>query len=436
VSQDTAAQTGGLGLPDLLRALPDVANLPATSSAIVASDSEDVVVSGDTESESGPLNIQDYLDATSEASRRTRAVHFAIVIASVLMLAALVNSFPHNWMRQRLSRFADQKHEYVNSILDDKEHPDPEHPGPERRGGEAPNPRFERYKAYYQNLARDYVDNSLVVRVPFFGIAFDVNDLGPIGGIGFIILLLTMRFCLSREVDNVRLAFRAAVALKQLDAFYQLLAMRQVFTVPPGTTIRRSKLLLLTPKFFVFLPLIVFFAVVANDWATVATGTQLSFGHTLVVFAMEVLLLPAIVLLTRGLIGRLRYIDSLWERMWKQVGSPRERSLIINFQERYARIVFGLRPTANKGLYEPELYYELYWRLQRDQYEAWRARRLDGYIFWYWMHMRQLEWCRNEVVGTISYQEGWRHAVKRLGLACTDFEKHMDSVFGEATQSC
>src|SRR5206468_12598531 len=82
-------------------------------------------------------------------------------------------------------------------------HPDL-HSFPTRRSSDL------RYLEFWAAVARTYVDNSWVIRVPFFGFSFDVNDLGLLGGIGFLTILVCLRFCLSRELNNLRLSFDVA----------------------------------------------------------------------------------------------------------------------------------------------------------------------------------------------------------------------------------
>jgi hypothetical protein len=73
-----------------------------------------------------------------------------------------------------------------------------------------------------------------LIRVPFFGVAFDVNDLGTLGGFSFVIILLWFRFSIARELSNLSLTFDVArrQSTEALLRCYELLAMRQVLTVP------------------------------------------------------------------------------------------------------------------------------------------------------------------------------------------------------------
>jgi hypothetical protein len=48
------------------------------------------------------LDVQDYLDATSDAAKRKRSAGITVVIASLVVFAGLLNSLQHSWMRERL----------------------------------------------------------------------------------------------------------------------------------------------------------------------------------------------------------------------------------------------------------------------------------------------------------------------------------------------
>lgn len=50
------------------------------------------------------LTIQDYLNASGEASARTRNITLALVVACVLTFIALLNSLQNSWMLKRLER--------------------------------------------------------------------------------------------------------------------------------------------------------------------------------------------------------------------------------------------------------------------------------------------------------------------------------------------
>lgn len=75
-------------------------------------------------------------------------------------------------------------------------------------------------------------EHILFIKIPFFDIPIDINDLGLIGGLSLIIILSLQRFSFSREIKNLNLSFKEAFYHEKLCQFYHLLAMRQVLTIP------------------------------------------------------------------------------------------------------------------------------------------------------------------------------------------------------------
>ena len=252
------------------------------------------------------LRIHDYLEATSHAASRSRTAAIVVVVASVLVFAGLLNSLQNSWLLERIQK--------IRSIsgagyLASKIGPSPKYVDPPS----AEYRQYEiRYREFYSALVRTYVDTSYVVRVPFFGITVDANDLGLLGGISFVIILVMLRFCISREVGNLKLSFEAAAKLGQLPEFYRLLAMRQVLTIPPNTQVTRSTLLAVVPKLFFIAPFLVHGSVVFHDFLTGDIGRGVSDPHTTIVLTGDVVLAIAILALTISVLTRLRRVDTLW----------------------------------------------------------------------------------------------------------------------------
>lgn len=254
------------------------------------------------------LDLQDYLDSTSDSSNRTRTVAIVLLVASVLALVGFLNSFKSGWMLQRLHTIGDPNSGYIT----------------EKLGSNHDN---EQYRQFYTAVAKAYVDNALTIRVPFFGFAFDVNDLGLLGGIGFIVILFLLRFSLRSEIINLRLAFKAAAKTEdQLPIFYDLLAMRQVFTLPHVEDHRklwqakRSWILRYIPKAVCFLPFLVYTLILYHDcYLTRHTGKLISDPHTGFLLAYTHVFCAIIFVLACWCLTRWRTIDSLWEEYWQDV---------------------------------------------------------------------------------------------------------------------
>jgi hypothetical protein len=262
--------------------------------------------SSDASKKTDPLDIQDYLDASSDASKRTRLITIIMVVASVLVLAGLLNSLESDWMLLRL-RNPNYPAKKIPFPDKGKFNTDPEYTQAiediQKRRGELATA-----------IAKSYVDNSLVIHVPFFGFSFDVNDLGLLGGLSFLVILGCFRFFLSREVDNLHISFDEAKRLGKLPEFYTLLAMRQVFTVPDTQQITRSKFLLYTPKVICWFPLVVHIVVTWNDIKTGNIGNLLSEPRYAFSIISEILIAIGLVILSVMVTKRLVRLDEVWDK--------------------------------------------------------------------------------------------------------------------------
>ena len=89
--------------------------------------------------------------------------------------------------------------------------------------------RIEPIKSELQHVKGQ---SAYLIRVPFFGIAFEVNDLGFLGGITFVILLIWFILSLWTEVNNLQFIVITAPQ-EHVQFCYHFLAMQQVLTIPP-----------------------------------------------------------------------------------------------------------------------------------------------------------------------------------------------------------
>jgi len=265
-----------------------------------------------TDSKKNPLDIQDYLDATSEASLRARTVSFLIVAASIVVFAGLLNSLQSSWMLTRIQMLNHADHPYVMRKIGEK----PKEAGPEYDSYQ------KRYESLYSAYARSYVENTFAIRVPFFGFTFDVNDLGLLGGLALLILLTILRFCLSREINNLDLSFPEANRIGQLKELYMLLAMRQVLTVPQTSKFKPKRFLIAIPKVLCFLPVIVHTSVTVHDALTIDMFKDS--WHAMIVMVSDFVLLVAIGIVTFMVITRLMRIDLIWASCWRAIETGSE----------------------------------------------------------------------------------------------------------------
>ena len=64
-----------------------------------------------------PLGIRDYLEASTDASKRTRTITIVLAVASVLAFTALLNSLQSQWMHRRMLKLGDIRGQYAASKL-------------------------------------------------------------------------------------------------------------------------------------------------------------------------------------------------------------------------------------------------------------------------------------------------------------------------------
>ena len=245
------------------------------------------------------LNMRDYLDAATGASTRTRAMAITIVVASVLIFGGFLNSLQHNWMLQRVRKAADPASGYFEKKF----------PNIEPSALETTRDQFK------DALLKAYVDNTYTIRVPFFAITFDVNDLSLLGGIAFLILLILFWLSLSRELDNLVLSFEKAKNANKLAVFYDLVSMGQVLATPPKSNKEPTKLFTI-PKVLSVLPLTVLTLILGNDFMTYDLGAIISITHTEVLYVFSSALWISVLILTILCIKANRNMETAWRKYY------------------------------------------------------------------------------------------------------------------------
>lgn len=253
------------------------------------------------------LCIQDYLEASSDATKRTRIVLLTMVVASVLAAIGVLNSLQNSWMQGRIIAYQHPDSSYATALLGDY-HPDA-------------NPQKQRlYEARYMQLyaaaARGYVETNSV-HIPFFGVNCDINDLGIVSGFALVIILIWFRLCIRVEIENLNLSFTESRHLGQLPEFYRLLAMRQVMTTPrvPGRLVHRFYLI--APIALCIIPAAVYVVLSIHDYLTRYVGDDLNMQiHTDIVLSLEGLFSAVILWFTFQAWRRWRRLDQAWTWYW------------------------------------------------------------------------------------------------------------------------
>jgi len=202
-----------------------------------------------------PENIKIALEAAAESAQRCRWTILVLVTASVLAFMASWNSLDRSWIRIRQARLDDAVDHWASAsntleFSNSMHFVEAKFKMGALYGGTNSNATnlFSHLKRLRNDIDQFQNHEVRYVRIAFFGIGFDVNDLGVFSGIGFSILLIILAFSLKREVRNLKFFFeltnpelrpenRRANETKDYNEIrrlgYNLLAMRQVLTLPP-----------------------------------------------------------------------------------------------------------------------------------------------------------------------------------------------------------
>jgi len=282
-----------------------------------------------------------YVEASHDAAKRTRTVTIILVVASVLISIGWYNSLRWSWARDRVRHAFEFTDDNIYKILD------PDNP-PSRD-----DPRATAYRIQLQDATvSQYVENVRFVKVPFFGIVFDVNDLGTIGGLALITVLVLLRYSLSREIKNLNVSFEESVLHGRLCAFYHALAMRQLFTVPDMRGETRNWKLARLPEFVGVIPAIIFSLGVSYDFYSTFGLNFYSPERVKFTHICESVWLVLVWVLSLKCLGRKRHINSIWDKYWERMSAENKvQPSVIMLDEDLVK-EFGSDEAVNKALKE------------------------------------------------------------------------------------
>lgn len=246
------------------------------------------------------VDIQVYVSAATESSRRTSSAMYLMLVASVVIFAAYWNVRPGSWTASRIL-MSEKALDWFGWK-------------PEVRAKLSPAERqqFDQSKRFAQMfnlLTREALEADIkyhteryrqqsVISIPIFNIQVDVSDLGMLGGFAFVNLLILLRLSLGRELANLKFVFEEADRRQQLQTAFHLLSMHQVLTVPPHQGAMIGRFWSKANRALLVLPFIIQLMVFKNDWQTKEYGMALNAANTWVQLSAEILSLLFITVLT------------------------------------------------------------------------------------------------------------------------------------------
>jgi len=283
------------------------------------------------------FDINYYVEGSNDAATRTRFVTLVLVVACVLISIGWYNSMRWSWARDRIRNAYNITDESILKVLY------PNNPSATLDPNVA-----ESYRSHLQAATMTaYIDNIRFVKIPFFGIAFDVNDLGFIGGFGIMTVLVLMRYSLSREIKNLNVSFREAEHHKQLCAFYHALAMRQLFTVPHMKGEKRNRKLAKLPELVSIMPAFLFTLGVLYDCYSIFGLRIYELERVTFTLCAEGVWWILICFLSFKCWERKRHINGIWDKYWRRIEGMKS-SVVLLDEEMIDE--FGTDEAVNKAL--------------------------------------------------------------------------------------
>lgn len=302
----------------------------------------------------------------NRSSGTTRSVLYVLLLVNVITLIAVFNSnWRFNWTNDRLKIYDDsinfkqrklysenyffKKAAKIDSLKKDslKFYKGKALDSAKSKAAEYSKRDSEQYfkvngikqqidfaKRQRDALEKSAIDNYYMIKVNFIGIAFDINDLGSISGIALILLLIVLRFTITREKNNVKIAFNSITERypqgadkkyfneyfdsifkspsasgkageKETDVpdeweskladinyvrrryHYNFLSMNEVFNLPKlsvSRNITQTKPMgKIINEYLFYFPLVIYSYALLNDMTTLTLADNLSDHHTIVI---------------------------------------------------------------------------------------------------------------------------------------------------------
>jgi|GEM_PF-6057332 len=293
-------------------------------------------------------DIREYVDAFRVSSDRARYALYAVIITTVLMAIANYNLQLWSWPIHRIEewyRYArDDQRCKAAPVTKDKS--DPCFVPSELLGGD-PMKLLVAREEYVKQIASRSVFNAS----PIPGVSIDYNDLGIIGGIALVLLMIVLVICITRESENLYLALYKVRRLcsipdkghaqgdSKANLLYHALAMSQSLSSPPTLARWKNRGILHHFGIVFFLPVLVYLWIFYCNWKTKAVGEsyKMNMDHFL---GSQVILAIVLLVLSTTAWALSRAMGKRWERAFFRVNPSRQRVQQMSFWE-WLRLIPG-----------------------------------------------------------------------------------------------
>lgn len=272
-------------------------------------------------------SIHEICKTSNETAGSTRSVLYILLLINILAIIAVLNSYESkyasNWTKIRIDN-------NVQAISDIFENLQDTSPNKSFYDSIIPYFNLEINKKRLENNLKNEMENVHLVHIPVLGNQFDINDLGLIGGISIIILMIITRFTLTREANNLKIALKAisdryfddaneeefftylqseekirkdsfnkkeameAINYTRRQHHYNFLSMNEIFNSPPLEIISQKSEFKTIEKIIMkmfWFPFFVYTLICINDFSTISGGLKLSYFNTIMLIVFEIIFL-------------------------------------------------------------------------------------------------------------------------------------------------
>jgi hypothetical protein len=264
------------------------------------------------------------LNATNASANRVRQVLIVMATASIIIFVGVWNTLEFSWMRYRAiaptnvelwvayrqdpaekKRWDDLKDKAKSGKASTEEQDRLARWEKRVAAGEklanGVEPPLAQIREAAKNARESIQESAGTLKIAFFGIVIDANDISLLGGLTFCVIMMWLTLSLWRQCSNLRMAFFQAAAADKLQFAYRYVAAEQVLHVPPPTHdgVVGVKPPHGAPSLLFWLPAFVQAAALVNDLCTfhVVSGEE-TVWHAAVQTLAAAVLLALIIILT------------------------------------------------------------------------------------------------------------------------------------------
>ncbi len=256
------------------------------------------------------FDIKEHASACTRWNGVTSNALKAALIFAVLTFGAWWNSNPNNWLDHRIRLYQLALESSASS------------PGQVLLRYYSVEELKHRL-AYLQELQ---LKRSLF-HAPVVDLDFDINDLGVISGMTFLVLMSWLRMCLMREELCLRMAFARASTSGRLRPFYELATIGQIPLV-----LRRKGVSFfwkVVPAMTYALPLLVQTNLTFTDFRSYGARTLLYSARTSQAALVSIFSTVGLLVLTVSCVMGARRVDLLWLKAEKEVSNAEAYGTVL-----------------------------------------------------------------------------------------------------------